>query len=130
MNRPRTFDILAFGMMVVPFIVSLLVWAELPSMMAIHWSGTSPDTYVSKPFATIGIFAFGIATVLFVRIAPDTLTNTPGGTNLTVLFLGVVFALVQTMIIAWNLGARFDVRLAMAPILVLAGVLVVVSVRR
>ena len=29
MNRPRTFDILAVGMMVIPFIVALLVWADL-----------------------------------------------------------------------------------------------------
>lgn len=130
MNRSRTFDIIAVGLMAIPFIVALLVWADLPSMMAIHWSGTSPDTYVSKPLATIGIFTFGAATVLFVRLAPDSFVNTPGGKDLTVLFLGVIFAIVQTMIIAWNLGARFDVRLAIAPILVLAGVLVVVSYRR
>lgn len=130
MRRSRTIDIVAVGVMGMPVIVALVVWASLPQMMAIHWSGTSPDTYVRKPLATIGIFAFGAATVLFVRIAPNSLVNTPGGKNLTVLFLGVIFALVQTMIIAWNLGARIDVRLAIVPILILAGVLLFVSYRR
>jgi len=131
MNVPskRSIDALAVGTMALPLVAAVLLWGSLPAEMAVHWSGGTPDTVASKPFATVGLFAFGVATVAFVRIAPDSVTNTPGGTTLSVLFLGVTFGWVQTMVLVWNLGYRFDVTLALLPILAVAALLVAYAVR-
>ena len=105
-------------------VAGLLVWGDLPSQLAIHWSGGAPDTFVSKPLAIIGLFAFGMGMVAFTRLAPEWMTNTPGGENASMLFLGVVFAWVQGTVVVWNLGYRFDIGLAVLPVLLLAGGLV------
>ncbi len=127
MHRARQVDAIALGLAAVPLIGALLVWPHLPAEMAIHWQGGSPDTFVSKPLATGGLFAFAVGTIAFVRLAPDSLTNTPGGETPTVLFLGFVFGWAQGIVLVWNLGVRFSVGLAVLPILVLAAVLVAYS---
>ena len=66
-----------------------------------------------------------VGTVAFVRLAPDWATSTPGGDDIGVIFLGVVFAWAQGIVLVWNLGYRFDVGLAVVPVVVLAGLLVV-----
>ncbi|MDZ7849634.1 MAG: DUF1648 domain-containing protein [Halodesulfurarchaeum sp.] len=123
----RQIDAVAVGLAAIPLLAAFLVWADLPPEMAIHWGPGGPDTFVAKPLATVGLFAFGIATIAFVRLAPNSLTSTPGGTNPTVLFLGFVFAWVEGMVVVWNLGVHFPVELAVVPILVFAGVLVAYS---
>jgi uncharacterized membrane protein len=120
----RRIDLVAVGLMVAVTLVGLVLWSDLPAEIAIHWSGGSPDTYVAKPLAILGLFAFGVGTVAFVRIAPEWATNTSGGDDIGVLFLGVVFAWVQGVVLVWNLGYRFDVGLAIVPVVVLAGLLV------
>lgn len=124
MDRERRVDLAAVGLMAAVTAAGLLAWPDLPSRVAIHWSGGSPDTYVSKPVGILGLFAFGVGVVAFVRLAPSRLTNTPGGPGLSILFVGVVFAWAQATVLLWNLGYRFDVGLATVPILVLAGLLV------
>ncbi|TKX67628.1 DUF1648 domain-containing protein [Halorubrum sp. SP9] len=125
----RSIDAVAVGTMALPLVAAALLWGSLPAEMAIHWNGETPDTVVAKPLATVGLFAFGAASVAFVRIAPDSATSTPGGTTLSVLFLGVTFAWVQATVLVWNLGYRFDVGRAALPILALAGLLVAYAVR-
>ncbi|MEF8772166.1 DUF1648 domain-containing protein [Halodesulfurarchaeum sp.] len=120
MTLQRQIDGIAIGLAAIPIIAAILLWPVLPAEMAIHWSGGSPDTFVAKPLATLGLFAFAVGTIVFVRVAPDWITNTPGGESLSVLFLGVVFAWVETIVLAWNRGLRFSVELALVPILVLA----------
>lgn len=127
MNPARRIDLIAVGLMATGLLLGLVYWAELPSRLAIHWSGGSPDTVVSKPLAIFGLFAFGVGVVAFTRLAPSSLTNTPGGENATVLFVGAVFAWAQGIVVVWNLGIRFDVGLAVLPVLILAGILVVYS---
>ena len=131
MNVPskQSIDALAVGAMALPLVAAVPLWGALPAEMAIHWSGGTPDTVVSRPVATAGLFAFGVATVAFVRIAPDSVTNTPGGTTLSVLFVGVTFGWVQTIVLIWNLGFRFDVTVALLPVLAFAGLLVAYAVR-
>ncbi|MFB6266626.1 MAG: DUF1648 domain-containing protein [Halodesulfurarchaeum sp.] len=124
MHPDRRFDLIAGGLMAIPLAFGLARWADLPAQMAIHWSGGGPDTFVSKPVAILGLFLFGLGTVAFVRIAPSSMTNTPGGQNVTVLFLGLVFAWVHGMVVVWNLGYHFSITLAVLPILLLAGALV------
>jgi len=125
MRHARRADAVALGLVVAAALVGLAFWKDLPARLAIHWGGSGPDTVVAKPLALLGIPAFGAATVAFVRLAPDSLTNTPGGETVTVLFLGVVFAWVHGVVVVWNLGYRFDVTLAVLPVLIAGGALVV-----
>ena len=125
----RTVDAVAVGLMALPVIASLALWSRLPAEFAIHWSGSTPDSFVSKPVATVGQFVFGVALVVAIRVLPDSMTSTPGGSNLSVLFLGVVFAWVQSTVLVWNLGYRFNVTASVVPIVILAALLVVYSYR-
>ncbi|MFB6152908.1 MAG: DUF1648 domain-containing protein [Halodesulfurarchaeum sp.] len=125
MHPDRRFDLLAGGLMAIPLLAGFALWTELPARVAIHWSASGPDTFVAKPVAIVGLFLFGLGTIAFVRLAPHSMTNTPGGKNVTVLFLGVVFAWVHGMVVVWNLGYHFSVSLAVFPVLILAGGLVV-----
>ncbi|MFB6085505.1 MAG: DUF1648 domain-containing protein [Halodesulfurarchaeum sp.] len=120
----RQIDALAVALAAIPVAAAILVWPELPDEMAIHWGSGGPDTFVGKPLATFGLFAFAVGTIAFVRLAPNSLTNTPGGETPTVLFLGLVFAWVEGMVVVWNLGVHFPIELAILPILVLAAGLV------
>jgi uncharacterized membrane protein len=124
MHPDRRYDLIAAGLMGFVTLLGLWFWPELPPKMAIHWSGGAPDSFVSKSLAIFGLPAFGIGTVLFVRLAPPSLTNTPGGPNITVLFIGVVLAWVQSLALLWNLGYQFNMGLAILPVLILAGLLV------
>ncbi|MFB6109267.1 MAG: DUF1648 domain-containing protein [Halodesulfurarchaeum sp.] len=123
MRRDRRIDAFAVGLVAAVTAVGVLCWPALPESVAIHWSGGSPDTFVSRPLATLGLFGFAVGTIAFVRLAPDSLSNTPGGENPTVLFLGVVFAWVEAIVLLWNLGFDFSIELAVLPVLVLAGLL-------
>lgn len=128
MNHARQIDLIAVSLMAVGTVFGLLFWADLPSQLAIHWGpGGSPDSFVSKPAAIFGLFALGVGIVALTRLAPDSMTNTPGGENASILFVGLVFAWLQGMVVVWNLGYRFDIWLGVLPILVMAGLLVLVS---
>jgi len=99
--------------------------------MAIYWNASgNADNAVAKPLATLGLPLFGIATVAFVRLGPDSLASTPGGETVSILFLGVVFVWVETLVLVWNLGYRFNVALATLPVVVLAAGLVWYALRR
>jgi len=131
MHPERRFDLLAVSLMAIPAVAAIVVWDSLPAEMAIHWNASgTPDNAVAKPLATLGLPLFGVATVAFVRLAPDSLTSTPGGDTISVLFLGVVFSWVETLVLVWNLGYRFNVALATVPVLVLATGLVWYVLRR
>ena len=131
MQPERRFDLIAVVLITIPAVATLAVWDSLPAEMAIYWNASgNADNVVAKPLATLGLPLFGIATVAFVRLAPDSLTSTPGGDTISVLFLGVVFSWVETLVLVWNLGYRFNVALATVPVLVLATGLVWYVLRR
>ena len=127
MPSSRLIDAVALSLAAVPLVAALVLWTDLPAEMVIHWSGGEPNDALPKPVATIGLYAFAVATVAFVRLAPNSMTNTPGGEDLTVLFLGGTLAWVQGIVLAWNLGYRFSIELAIAPILFGAGILVAIA---
>ncbi|MFW5965616.1 MAG: DUF1648 domain-containing protein [Halodesulfurarchaeum sp.] len=127
MHRDRWIDAVAVGLAAIPILAAVALWPTLPEEMAVHWGPTGPDWFLEKPLATLGLFAFAIATIAFVRLAPDSITNTPGGTNPSVLFLGFTFGWVEGLVVVWNLGIRFPVELAVLPVVLLAGLLVAVS---
>jgi uncharacterized membrane protein len=123
MGRDRQVDAFAIGLVGAVTAVGVLLWPALPDAVAIHWSGGTPDTFVSPAGATLGLFGLAVATIAFVRLAPSALTNTPGGENPSVVFLGAVFAWVEATVLLWNLGYRFPIELAVLPVLALTGLL-------
>lgn len=130
MSPKRRVDLFAVAVMAIPAVAAVVVWDTLPAEMAIHWNAAgTPDNAVAKPLATFGLPLFGAATVAFVRLLPDSQTSTSGGETVSILFVAVVFAWVQTLVLAWNLGYRFDVVLATLPVLVGAAGLVWYAVR-
>jgi len=124
MTPDRQVDVVAVALMAAGLAFGLAVWPDLPPRLVVHWSGGGPDTALAKPLALFGIFAIGVASVVLVRVLPSSMTNTPGGETASVLFLGLVFAWVQGVVVVWNLGHRFNVGLAVVPVLVLLGLLV------
>lgn len=130
MRQARRMDGIAMAVAAIPLLAAVLRWPALPDQLAVHWQGNTPDTFLSKPLGTLGIYALFLGTLAFVRLAPDSITNTPGGENVTVLFLGVVFAWVEMIVLLWNLGLRFSVELATVPILVLTAGLLWYASRR
>ena len=130
MAPARRFDLIAVALMAIPAVAALLVWDALPAEMAIHWNAAgTPDNTAAKPLATFGLPLFGAATVAFVRLLPDSQTSTPGGETVSILFVAVVFAWVEGLVLGWNLGYRFNVTLATLPMLMLAAGLVWYAVR-
>ncbi|ERH07183.1 MAG: protein of unknown function (DUF1648) [Halonotius sp. J07HN4] len=126
----RHIDLLAVGLLAIPAVAALFVWDALPAEMAIHWTAAgTPDNTAAKPLATLGLPLFGAATVAFVRLAPDSVTSTPGGETVSILLVAVVFAWVETLVLIWNLGYRFNMLLATLPVLVLAAGLVWYALR-
>lgn len=122
MHPDRRYDLIAVGLMGSVTLLFWYFWPELPADMAIHWSGKTPDSFVSKPIAVFGLLAFGIGTVAFVRLAPPSLRNTDP--NITVLFIGVVFAWAHGLVLVWNLGYQLNMALAVLSILILVGLFV------
>jgi hypothetical protein len=131
MRYRRRVNWLAVASLAAASLVGLVLWSSLPGQMAIHWGANgSPDNHVAKPLAVVGLPTVGVASILFVRLAPDSLKNTPGGEDRSVLFVAGVFTLLQGTIYAWNLGHRFDIWLVVAPILLGTAVVVAVSTLR
>ncbi|MFW6384498.1 MAG: DUF1648 domain-containing protein [Halodesulfurarchaeum sp.] len=120
-------DGIALGLATVPVLAAFFLWGQLPAELAVHWSGGQPDGYLPKPLGTVGLLALAAGAIGFLRLAPDRLTSTPGGEDLTVLFLGVVFGWVETIVLVWNLGFRFPVEWAVLPVLILTAGLVVLG---
>jgi hypothetical protein len=125
MSPARRYDLAAFGLLALPLLAGLVLWPQLPADLAVHWEGNTPDTFVSRPAAVFGLFALGAGTIALARLAPDAVTNTPGSTDAAVLFLGLVFAWVNGLVLVWNLGVRFDVVLGVLPVVALVAVLLV-----
>lgn len=119
--QDRRVDAVAVGLLTVVAAAGLLLWPSLPERMAIHWGvGGAPDSYVSRPLATVGLPAFGTATVAFVRLSQRWTRTSRAEANVSVLALGVVVAWTGVLVLAWNLGYRFDPLVAVLPVVALA----------
>jgi hypothetical protein len=128
-NHERRLDLFALALVAAVTLVGVAVWPRLPTRLAIHWQGATPDGYAAKPVALFGTTLLGLGAIAAVRLAPAWATSTPGGENLTVLIVGLTISWAQAVIVVWNLGYRFDVTLAVLPLFAAVGLLVVVGNR-
>lgn len=124
----RTSDLVAYALLVGSAVVGLVLWPTLPERMAIHFGpGGTPDEVVAKPVAVVLAPAVGVGAVLLTHHGPEWLTRSHQGTRMeavTVVFVGGVIAYIQLFLYAWNVGVEVSPTLAVAPVLLAAGLLV------
>jgi len=117
-------DWVGLGIVALLLVVTAAVYAQLPERMAIHFDASGqPDSFLTKPLAVALGPAIGIGTVLLFRILP---VIDPLGANisafkryydlLAVVTVGIL-AYVQGLVLAYNLGYRFDITQAIVPVL-------------
>lgn len=124
----RTSDLVAYALLVGSALVGLALWPTLPDRMAVHFGpGGNPDNVVAKPTAIVLAPAIGVVGVLLTRHGPDWGTRSYQGPRteaVTVVFVGGVIAYLQLFLYAWNVGVEVSPTLAVAPVLLAAGLLV------
>ena len=101
--------------------------------MAIHFDATStPDNFVAKPVGVLLTPTIGVAAILLVRRGGELGGGPihPAVEDATIGFVGVVVGYVQGLVLAWNVGLRFDVTVSVLPVLALAVLLVVYAMSR
>jgi len=104
------------------FVAGLLAWPHLPEIMAIHWNASNvADGTVHKFLGVFSapVIATALAALLFWLPSADPLRRSFKAfrreyDGLILLLLGF-FLLMQAMVLAWNLGARFEFSRILAP---------------
>ncbi|POG54734.1 DUF1648 domain-containing protein [Haloferax marisrubri] len=99
---------------------------QLPSSVAIHFGvGGDPDSFVAAPLGVLLVPVIGLGALLVTRFAGVV----GSGTSVPPVFdsiLATFLAYVQALVLAYNLGARFDMFVAVVPAVVTFGVVAVV----
>jgi uncharacterized membrane protein len=130
LNRADAVAYAAIGLAVLGGVV---LWPRLPAEMAIHFDASStPDSFVSKPVGVLLGPTIGVAAILLVRRGGELGGGPthPAVEDAAVGFLGVVVAYVQGLVLAWNVGLRFDVTVSVLPVVGLAVALLVYAMYR
>lgn len=131
LSRNRA-DAVAYAAMGLAVLAGLALWPRLPAEMAVHFDATStPDSFVARPVGVLLAPTIGVAAVLLVRRGGELGGGSPNPAveDAAVAVVGVAVAYVQGLVLAWNVGLRFDVTVAVVPVLVLAGALLVYALR-
>jgi uncharacterized membrane protein len=128
----RPTDLAAVALLACSALAGLAVWPSLPAEMAIHFGVSGePDNFVSKPLGVLMAPVIGVGALAFVRFSARVDPTADRRTlDVSVLFLGATIAYVQSFVLAWNLGYRFDPLVAVAPVLLGAGLLVAYAFKR
>jgi len=134
MNVPRRrADLLAYAAIGLTVLGGLVLWPWLPAEMAIHFDASStPDDFVAKPVGLLLTPTIGVAAIILVRRGGDLGGGPthPAVEDAAVGFVGVVVGYVHALVLAWNVGLRFDVTLSVVPVLGLAVALVAYAMWR
>lgn len=128
----RNTDMVAMALLLLPVAAGVALWSSLPTEMAIHFGldGTV-NTVVPKTVAIFLLPVIGIGSIVFTRLAAlADPTADSRVITVTVLFLGAIIAYTHSLVLAYNLGYRFDMTLAISPVLVGAAGLVVYAFLR
>jgi len=118
----RASAIFAIGIVAAMVLAGLLLWPQLPPVMATHWNASgAADGYSSKAFALflLPVISTLIATLLFLLPSIDPIAKNYAAFRKEydglILVILAFMALVQGMLLAWNLGARFEMLRVIAP---------------
>lgn len=128
----RVSDVLGTTLLVVAALAGAAVWDSLPAEMAIHFdaSGT-PDNFVPRP---VGVFltpGIGLGTVAFMRgmarVDPSADQRT---LSAAVVVTAGIIAYVHGLVLAYNLGYRFEMTATLVPVFLAVAGLVGYAVHR
>ncbi|TVT95576.1 DUF1648 domain-containing protein [Haloferax volcanii] len=107
-------------------VAGVVLLPELPSSVAIHFGvGGDPDSFVAAPLGVLLVPAIGVGALLITRLADASGIGT-GAPPVFDAILATFLAYVQALVLAYNLGARFNMVVAVVPAVVTFGVVAVV----
>ncbi|MFC5367541.1 DUF1648 domain-containing protein [Salinirubrum litoreum] len=130
MRSSRRTDSVALTLVGLSVVASVVLYATLPSEMAVQFSDGTPSSVVSKPVGAFAVPAVGVVVVVGIRLAPRLGLDRTRSPDLGVLLTGVIVAYVHALILLWNTGTRFQPTLAVLPLLVVViGITVYVKSR-
>ena len=117
-----TFVTAAYAVLAVATVAGLLAYPSLPERMAVHFGlGGQPDGYAPRLFGVLVVPVLGLVVLEVMQRASTTADPIPS----TFLFaLAAFLAYVHGVVLAWNLGYRFNVLYAILPV---TGVFLVVT---
>lgn len=122
----RPSDAIGVVLLLIAGLAGVIVWSSLPAEMAIHFdaSGT-PDNFVPKSVAVFLTPAIGLGSIVFMRAVAHADPSADQRTlSAAVVFVGGVIAYVQGLVLAYNLGYRYDMTLALVPVFLGTAILV------
>ena len=126
-------DRLAYAATGLAVLGGLVLWPRLPAETAIHFDASStPDSFVSKPVGVLLTPTVGVAAILLVRRGGELGGGPthPAVEDAAVGFVGVVVGYVQGLVLAWNVGLRFDVTVSVLPVVGFAVALLLYAMYR
>ncbi|GGC58526.1 DUF1648 domain-containing protein [Haloferax sulfurifontis] len=124
MRAPRL-TLVGVAILALSAVAGVVLLPVLPSSVAIHFGGGDPDSFVAAPLGVLLVPTIGIGALLVTRFAGATAI----GNSVPPVFdsvLATFLAYVQALVLAYNLGARFDMLVAVVPAVVTFGVVAVV----
>lgn len=125
MRVPRL-TLVGVAMLALSAVAGVALLPVLPSSVAVHFgTGGEADSFVAAPLGVLLIPVVGVGALVVTRLAGAT----GRGTSVPPVFdtiLATFLAYVQALVLAYNLGARFDMFVAVVPVVVTFGVVAVV----
>ncbi|WP_049917727.1 DUF1648 domain-containing protein [Haloferax denitrificans] len=125
MRAPRL-TLVGVAILALSAVAGVAALPVLPSSVAIHFGvGGDPDSFVAAPLGVLLVPVTGLGALLvtrFARAAGRGASVPPAFDSVLATFL----AYVQALVLAYNLGARFDMLVAVVPAVVTFGVVAVV----
>jgi uncharacterized membrane protein len=122
--RPDKRDLAGGAVVLLMAVASVVLYPRLPEEMAVHFSAAGrPDSYLPKPLAVAMLPAVAALVVATFRVIPavDPLGGNIEGFRRYYDFLAVfvtgVLAYAHGLVLAYNLGYRFDVTVVVVPLL-------------
>ncbi|WP_058827094.1 DUF1648 domain-containing protein [Haloferax sp. Q22] len=125
MRVPRL-TLVGVAILALSAVAGLVALPTLPSSVAIQFGiGGTPDSVVAAPLGVALIPAIGVGVLLVTQFvgATDIGNRVPPVFDAV---LATFLAYVQALVLAYNLGARFDMLVAVVPAVVTFGVVAVV----
>ncbi|SFR43258.1 DUF1648 domain-containing protein [Halogeometricum limi] len=117
-----TFVTAAYAVLAVATVAGLLAYPSLPERMAVHFGvGGQPDGYAPRLF---GVLVVPVVGLVVLGVMQQVSTPADPIPDAFLLALAAFLAYVHGVVLAWNLGYRFNVLYAILPV---TGVFLVVT---
>ncbi len=135
--KTRTSMIISFVLAVVVLAAGLILKPQLPDPMTVHWGADGqPNGYDSYfvgiwliPLMMIGITLI-LAAVPYIDPRKENYKNFMGIYTIFIIGFNIYLAVIQGMVLAWNMGLNFDMGAASLPLIGLFEILLGLVVQK